>query len=187
MKRKTENPWKVLSSNIVYKSPFLKIVEDKVITPEGKEGIHNLILGGYGNVSGVSVAAVDDKKEIYLVKQYRYAYGGFTLELIGGGVGTGESPLQAARKELAEEAGLAADKWLKYSETYAATELIKIKINMYLAQNLSVASSSLHQENKMSVVKVSIEEAVALVMKGKIPLASSALGILLVSKMMNSR
>ncbi|MCL5004169.1 MAG: NUDIX hydrolase [Patescibacteria group bacterium] len=184
-KKSTKNPWKVLSSRVAYQSPFIKVVEDKVVTPEGKEGIHNIIFGGSGNYGGVSVAAVSKRKEIFLVKQYRYAYGGYTFELIGGGVGTGERPLEAAKKELGEEAGLRADRWIKYNEIYAATESIKIKIHMFLAQGLHEATEKFHSENNMSVLKVPLEKAVSLVMDGKVPLASSAAGILMVNKIIN--
>ena len=184
MKRTVENPWKIISSKVVYQSRFIKVVEDKVITPEGKSGVHNLIFGGSASIGGVSIAAVNESKEIYLVKQYRYAYQGYTLELVAGGQKENETPIRAAQKELSEEAGLVAKKWTKYNEVWAATESIRLKIHMFLAQDLNPSPENFMGENKMKIVKVPLKEAVALVMMGKIPLASSALGILMVNNIL---
>ena len=107
-KKIPKSPWRILNSKVVYESPFLKVTEDSVITPEGKPGIHNLIYGGRGTSGGVNIAAIDNAGMIFLVRQYRYAYGGFTLETVNGGIDDGENPLEAARRELLEEAHLIA-------------------------------------------------------------------------------
>lgn len=186
MKKKTENPWKVLSTKKVYQSRFLKVFEDKVIDPQGNPSIHNLVSPG-DYIGGVSVVALTHDNSIYLVRQYRYAYGGYTLELVGGGVEKGRLPLEVAKEELREEAGLLAGSWKKLLKIYPATEGGKNRVTLFLATNLTECSEGKISENNMSVVKIPLIEAVDLVMKGKIPLASSALGILMISRIFDSQ
>lgn len=60
-----KGPYRVLSSKIAYKNPWIKIREDKVMRPDGKKGVFGVI--DYG--SGVSIVALSKKREIYLVRE----------------------------------------------------------------------------------------------------------------------
>lgn len=187
MKKKTKNPWLVLSSKRVYENPFINVREDVVITPEGRKGIHHLI--GYGRraAGSVCVVAVDDNKDIFLVRQYRYAYRGYSLEVVAGMVTRGTTPLSAARNELAEEAGLAASSWVKLGETYGSTESSTQKSHLFLARQLKEARGSFVGENKMVVVRMPLAQAVASVLNGKIVHANSALAILLAERRLSRK
>ncbi|RME21969.1 MAG: NUDIX hydrolase [Deltaproteobacteria bacterium] len=59
----------------------------------------------------VNVTAVTPAGNLVLVRQWRHGNGKVTLEIPGGAVDPGESPLQAARRELEEETGYRANKW----------------------------------------------------------------------------
>ena len=77
----------------------------------------------------VTIVAVDDG-EIVLVRQTRPGAGDWTLELPAGCLEEGETPEQAARRELAEECGLAALEWRDVGSFWAApaysTELVRV-------------------------------------------------------------
>jgi 8-oxo-dGTP pyrophosphatase MutT (NUDIX family) len=60
----------------------------------------------------VAVAAVDHAGDWLLVEQHRFGTSGASLEVVGGVVDPGESPGDAARRELLEETGHAADTWV---------------------------------------------------------------------------
>ena len=62
--------------------------------------------------------AVDDRKRILLVRQYRLPAQKFLWELPAGTIDPGEKPLQTARRELIEETGYRAKKWQKLAEFY---------------------------------------------------------------------
>ena len=105
----SNNPWKTLSSKIVYSNPWIQVREDQVICPDGTPGIYGVVEPSVAT----GVVAVNKDNEIYLVGQYRYPTKNYSWEIIEGGANKGETPLQAAKRELAEEAGLEASEWMQ--------------------------------------------------------------------------
>jgi 8-oxo-dGTP pyrophosphatase MutT (NUDIX family) len=101
------NPWQTLSKKVVYKSPWMVVREDKVITPGGTHGIYSVIEGG----DGVIVIAETDDQKIHLIESYCYPLQDWNWELPTGGMSAGETPLECAKKELREEVGLTAERW----------------------------------------------------------------------------
>ncbi|HQH68020.1 MAG TPA: hypothetical protein PK166_06440, partial [Candidatus Hydrogenedentes bacterium] len=39
----TRNPWKLRSSRLVYETPWLRVIEDRVVRPDGADGIYSYI------------------------------------------------------------------------------------------------------------------------------------------------
>jgi len=74
---------------------------------------------------------------VYLVRQPREAVGETTLELPAGKLDVpGETPLDCARRELAEEVGLAADEWSELKRFYTSPGLIEEQVIVYVASHL---------------------------------------------------
>ena len=57
---------------------------------------------------GAAIVAIDEHQRICLLRQFRYVAGGWIWELPGGKIDNREPPLDTARRELEEEAGMAA-------------------------------------------------------------------------------
>jgi len=57
---------------------------------------------------GASTLAMEDNGDVWLVKEWKYAVGRPSIEVVSGGIEVGEAPLAAAKRELREEAGLTA-------------------------------------------------------------------------------
>ncbi|MBN1331456.1 NUDIX hydrolase [Candidatus Dojkabacteria bacterium] len=109
--------WKTLSSDVKYKNPWIEVVEDRVVMPNGKEGIY-----GYLKKSpGVFVVAKDTDGGIYLVKQYRYVLKKEIYELPAGTMTENDDILKVAKKELLEETGITAQNFQNIGYYYAAT------------------------------------------------------------------
>src|SRR5918911_392385 len=96
----TVNPWGKISTRVVYDNPWIKVREDVVIRPDGEQGIYGVV--HFKNVA-VGVLAVEGE-EVYLVGQYRYTLERYSWEIVEGGCPEGEEPLEAAKRELEEEA-----------------------------------------------------------------------------------
>ena len=103
----TENPWKTLSSRTAYQNDWIRVREDQVIRPDGKEGIYGVVEARIAT----GALALTPAREVYLIGQFRYALEEYSWEIIEGGTEPGETPLEAAKRELREEAGLEAARW----------------------------------------------------------------------------
>ena len=95
MSEPAANPWRTLSSRVVYRSPWLVLREDRVIRPDGAEGIYGVVEIPFS----CGVVAIDGDDQIALVSQWRYVHGKLSLEIPTGGSAEGETPLAAAKRE----------------------------------------------------------------------------------------
>jgi 8-oxo-dGTP pyrophosphatase MutT (NUDIX family) len=102
------NPWKTITTRTVYENPWLRLREDKVIRPDGSDGIYSVL----ELPESVCVAAITNNNQIALVEQWRYTHNRLGLELPSGGSdGSDSTILDAAKRELKEETGLTAALW----------------------------------------------------------------------------
>ncbi|MEI2827516.1 MAG: NUDIX hydrolase [Dermatophilaceae bacterium] len=99
-----DEPWDVRATRVLHDT-VVRVEEHDVVTPDGRSFAY-LLLRTRGFVKVVPVTAAG---EIVFVHQYRHAFGRTTLELPAGGIDPGETPEDAARRELAEEALLRAE------------------------------------------------------------------------------
>ena len=107
-----KNPWKMLSSKIIYKNKWICLREDQVITPYGTKGIYGFI----ETHPAIGIVPLNENIATYLVGQYRYTLNTYSWEIPEGGGHPGESHLETAKRELSEETGLKANKW-KYLDS----------------------------------------------------------------------
>lgn len=104
MKATPDKPIAVIDTRIAYQNPWLTVREDKTVRMSGAEGIYSVI----EVPDSVVIIAVNASKEICLVDSYRHPFEAWFWELPGGG-GDGQDPVQAAARELYEEAGITAN------------------------------------------------------------------------------
>jgi ADP-ribose pyrophosphatase len=95
------NPHSVLEQRSVFVTPWFELVEKRV--PGEEHPFYAVAANDY-----VAIVATTTDGRLILVRQYRPAVEAETLELPCGHVDQGQTPLEAARKELAEETGFAA-------------------------------------------------------------------------------
>lgn len=175
---KKKGSWTILESKTVYKNPWIKVIEDKVIQPDNKEGIFAMV----EMKSGVSVVPLDEKGNVYLTKEYHYAIAKETIEAISGGIDKGETKLVAAKRELQEEAGIIAAEWIDMGFVVPFTSVINSTNYMYMARNLQFVKRSLEGTEEIEIIKMPLQEAVQLVKESKIIHGAT---VILILKMKN--
>src|SRR5215217_4997944 len=100
-------PWIIKHTTEPYRSSFLTVFHDDVIQPDGERGT-------YATVTlkpGVAILPVRHDGQVVLVRQFRYALGRESLEVVSGTRDSDEDAGTAARRELREEVGLTAADW----------------------------------------------------------------------------
>jgi 8-oxo-dGTP pyrophosphatase MutT (NUDIX family) len=127
------HPYKTIASKVVYENPWIRVREDKIIRPDGTEGIYGVVESN----DSVMIVVLNDKDEVYLVNAYRYPDRSWNWELPGGG-GDGEDAVAASRRELVEETGIIAEDWTLLGNTQVCNGLMTERQNTYLARNLTM-------------------------------------------------
>jgi 8-oxo-dGTP pyrophosphatase MutT (NUDIX family) len=149
----------------------------EVLNPAGNPGIYGKV--HYKNTA-ISIVAVDSSGFTYLVGQYRYTLNAYSWEVPEGGcsIESGESTLEAAKRELLEETGLVATEWTELGEVYLSNSVSDEKAVMYLAQNLSQHQACPEETEQLKIRKLPLREAIEMAQTGQITDALSVLTLL---------
>jgi len=157
-------PYERLSTREVYRNPWIRVRADDVIRPGGIRG-EFAVLEMKG---GSSTLAVDDDGYVYLVEEYKYGIERLTIEAPSGGFDHGETPLETARRELREEAGIEAAEWIPLGSIHPFTTAVKSPVFLFLARELRMCAQALDPGEVVQVVKMPFAELVDRVMSGEI-------------------
>ena len=114
--------WKVLSSEYLFNEPWLTIRKDRCQLPNG-----HIVPAFYVNEypDWVNVFALTEEGQVVMVKQYRHGIREISIELPGGVIDEGETPEEAARRELMEETMLAIRQGRSDIDPYGATSPVE--------------------------------------------------------------
>lgn len=175
MKKERRNgPFVIKSSEVKYKNPWIEVVEDKVIRPDGKDGLFGVV--NYG--SGISILPLDSEENVYLIKEFHYALGEADIATVSGGTEDDESVEEAAKRELEEEAGIKAEKITDLGVVHPYTTIIRSSAHLFLAEDLKFVDSRQEDGEDIEMIKMPFWEAFQLVMSGSIVHAPSCVLIL---------
>jgi 8-oxo-dGTP pyrophosphatase MutT (NUDIX family) len=170
------NPWRTTSRRTVFDDGRLLMFEDSVVQPNGDAGTYTFL---EVTMPIVAVVPIDEDGNTYLVRQWRYPWGRNSWEIPSGGGEAGEEPLAAARRELAEEVGLAAAQWDSLGGGFSSATIYG-QWHFYLARGLQTTEA--HQrdatEHDMIARQVPLTLAIDAALDGRIAHGMSALGLL---------
>ena len=165
---------KLLSSTEITRTPIFRVTLDRALDPDGFEIKRAIVQHGGSAV----MMPVDDRNRILLVRQYRLPARQFLWELPAGRVDEGETVLQAARRELAEETGYRAKKWEKLAVFFASPGFLAEKMTIYLATGLTAGDSKPMEDERIEMRWFSARELDEWIKKGKILDAKTMIGFL---------
>jgi 8-oxo-dGTP pyrophosphatase MutT (NUDIX family) len=160
-------PWKPGVERLAFESGWIIVTEQTAIAPTGKPSPYGLVR--FKNLA-VAVLPIHDDGTIVLVGQHRFPLGDYTWELPEGGAPLAEDPLDGAKRELAEETGLAAAEWREVMRAQLSNSVTDERMVGYLALGLSEAGAREADETEaITLARVPFREALDAAMAGYLP------------------
>jgi ADP-ribose pyrophosphatase len=156
---------KTLSSREAYRNPWLRLREDQIERSNGLHGIYSVV-----DKDDCAIILPIQDDTIFLVEQFRYTVQERCLELPQGGWETPDvDPEELARGELREETGLIAASMTRLGSTWIAYGFVHQKQHVYLATELTRASTDPDPEEHDLVLRaVSIAKFEEMILDGTI-------------------
>ncbi len=172
---------KTLKSETVYEGVIFTINHDTVELENGNTAIRDVLL----HHGGVCVIPVTDENEIFLVRQFRYPFRKTTTEVPAGKLEKGENHAECGKRELLEETGCICDEYIYLGEMLPTPAYNSEVTYMYMAKGLHFDKQNLDPDEFLDVEKISLSEAVKLVMDGKITDGKTQIAILKAARLLN--
>lgn len=172
--------WPVTASEVVFDSPYLSLTVDTIRDAGGGEHRRSVVRPN----GAVGVLAIDDDDRVLLVHQYRHPVARRMLELPAGTLDvTGEPPVVAAARELAEEADVVASEWSSLLTLRATPGYSSEQWEVFVATGLSAVPAGERtareaEEADMQQWWMPFEDVLAAVLDGRISNALTAAAIL---------
>ncbi len=168
---------KITSSREVYTCSLFHVTEDQAVDPKTGFEIKRSVVRHDGSAV---MMAVDDKKRILLVRQYRLPAEKYLWELPAGKLDAGEKPLQAAKRELVEETGYQARNWKKLVSFYPSPGYVAERMTIFLATGLTAGTATPMEDERIETRWFKRKEIAAMIEDGKIEDAKTIIGYLMV-------
>ncbi len=176
-----QNPWTILGEKNIYDNEWISLTEYNVLNPSGGKGIYGKV--HFKNFA-IGIIALDDDMNIYLVGQYRFPINQYSWEIPEGGGPFTDDPLDSAKRELLEEAGLKAENWMKILVMHLSNSVTDECCEIYLAGKLSQHTAVPDETEKLSIKKMPFEDAYKMVQSGEITDSVSVAAIMKVKLML---
>jgi ADP-ribose pyrophosphatase len=164
---------KITESKEVYRCKLFKVTEDRAVDAKTGFEIKRCVVRHAGSAV---MMAMDEKKRILLVRQYRLPAEKQMWELPAGKVDDGEKPLQAAKRELIEETGYQAKKWTKLASFLVSPGYVQERMTIFLATALKAGDATPMEDERIEARWFKRKEVAEMIRTGKIEDAKTIIG-----------
>jgi ADP-ribose pyrophosphatase len=172
----------VLASERVYEGRILNLRVDQIRTPTGIEALREIVENG----SAVAMVALDEQQRVVLVRQYRHAVRRLVIEVPAGKLDGDEDPLDGAQRELREETGYRAGRFVRLGSFYPAPAWSTESVYLYLATDLIPDPAQLDADEAIELLKVPLAEAIEMIRSGEIIDGKTMAALLLAQQRLKS-
>lgn len=167
---------KTLSSEQIYQDEWTEIQKEFVEWEDGRREPYAVMI----KPAGVTVVARKDPQTLVLVSEYKHILKRYSLECISGGIQSGETPEQAAHRELIEETGYESHSMKRLGVVHPFTSSVVSESHLFLAEDLFLRGGfSPSPTEPVIPVDVPIELVREKIRSGKIVHAPSCVALLL--------
>lgn len=157
----------------VHTGKVLKLNLERVRLPNGQ--VAELEIAHHPG--GAAVVAVDAQQRVCLLRQFRHAAGGWITELPAGKLDHAEPPLECARRELAEEVGVTANRWDRLGQFFSSPGVLTEVIHVFLARDLAPCESTPEAHEVLEPRWVPLDEAIELAAGAQLQDAKTIVGL----------
>ena len=164
----------LISQKEIFAGRVIKVSVDTVDLPNGVR----LPLEIVRHPGGAAAVAIDDRKRVCLLRQYRYAIGGYIHELPAGKLEPDEPPEVTVKRELAEEAAVSAGRWESLGAMVSSPGCFTEVVHLFLATELTPATGGPDADEVFEVEWMPLEQAVEKALRGEFTDAKTVIGIL---------
>jgi len=166
---------KIISSKQVYDCGLFRVTEDVAVDQKTKFKIKRSVVRHIGSAV---MMAVDEKKRVLLVRQYRLPAEKRMWELPAGRLDPGEKPLEAAKRELKEETGYKAAKWTKLASYFASPGFVQERMTIFLAEDLTEGEATPMDDEQIEARWFKRKELAKMIADGEIEDGKTLIGFL---------
>lgn len=166
----------ILSTKTVYTAKYFKVIQKEVLR-NGKTFKKDFI----ERTPTVFIIPYTND-EIYIESQFRDAYEKKLLEVVAGKVEANDDPLETAKRELLEEAGLIAKKWEKIAEWELSANM-QSKIFVYAATDLEEKKQKLDSDEEIEIIKIPFKKVLEKIDNYEIIISSNIAALLLFDRL----
>ena len=164
---------KITETKEVYTCKLFRVTEDKAVDQKSGFEIKRSVVRHAGSAV---MMAMDNKKRILLVRQYRLPAEDYMWELPAGKVDDGEKPMQAAKRELTEETGYKARKWTKLVSFFASPGYVQERMTIFLATDLTKGEATPMDDEQIETRWFKRKEIAQMIRDGKIQDGKTIIG-----------
>lgn len=168
-----------IASHRIYSGKIVTLDIDQVRFPDGSTGEMEMIRhpGAAAVLPFLSDPAGDDP-QIMLIKQFRYAAGGYLYEVPAGKLEKDEDPEECAARELREETGCTAQRIQHLFTTFTTPGFTDEQIHVFIAVGLTRGEAQTERDEFLEVHTMTLSRALQMIQQGDIRDAKTALAIL---------
>lgn len=167
-------PMKPVSQITQFTGRIIRVTIDEVVLPNG----HRTELEIVHHPGGAAAVALDAEQRVCLLRQYRYAAGGWLWELPAGKLEPAEPPLATAQRELAEEAGVEARQWASLGTSLSSPGVFTEVLHLFLATAIVPATAAHERAEVIEIHWLPFETACEWALAGTITDSKTVIGLL---------
>ncbi len=166
-------PFTLIQSRPVHRGRVFELYSDRVVLSDGTAVDMDVIR----HPGAAAIVPVNADGRLLLLRQYRYAVNREIWEIPAGTLEPGEAPLDCARRELEEEAGVVAGAWYPLGTITSLPGYSDEQIYLFMAGELSQTLQNPDPDEFLSVHEISREDAMAMIYRGDIQDAKTVAGL----------
>ncbi|HEX4182106.1 MAG TPA: NUDIX hydrolase [Caulobacteraceae bacterium] len=158
--------WDIEAGRTAFENPWLILREYRCRAPTGHPASYGVV--SFKNFA-IAILPLHDNGDVTLVGQHRMPLGDYSWELPEGGGPIGVDPLESAKRELREEAGLLAADWQEVLRFQLSNSVTDERGFGFIATELSATETEPDETEALQIVRRPFREALALATSGEMP------------------